>query len=95
MLLPCFDKAKRQGRGDRSGWRRCDADMLILEGWFVGCRSDLDPAVVETHLETSLTPQELHWRQQLQPVLAEYEAVWSCFDQLWQLRANDFNAPLL
>ena len=95
VLLPCFDKSKRQGRGDRSGWRRCDADMLILEGWFVGCRSDLAPAVDEPHLETPLTPQELHWRQQLQPVLAEYEAIWNCFDQLWQLRANDFNAPLL
>ena len=42
-----------------------------------------------------MTPQELDWRQKLQPVLAEYEAVWNSFDQLWQLRANDFNAPLL
>jgi D-glycerate 3-kinase len=91
--MPCFDKAKRQGRGDRSGWRRCDADLLIFEGWFVGCRSNADPTADEPHLEFPLTPEELEWRQKLQPVLALYEATWSCFDQLWQLRATDFNAP--
>ena len=95
VLLPCFDKSKRHGRGDRSGWRHCDADLLILEGWFVGCRSGEDPAVAELHLETPLTSEELRWRRKLQPVLADYEAIWSDFDQLWQLRANDFNAPLL
>jgi D-glycerate 3-kinase len=93
VLMPCFDKAKRQGRGDRSGWRRCDADLLIFEGWFVGCRSNANPTADEPHLEIPLTPQELEWRQKLQPVLALYEATWSCFDQLWQLRATDFNAP--
>ena len=95
VLLPCFDKAKRQGRGDRSGWRHCNADLLILEGWFVGCRSNADATADEPHLEMALTPQELKWRQRLQPVLADYEPTWSCFDQLWQLRATDFNAPLL
>ena len=95
VLLPCFDKSKRQGRGDRSGWRRCDADLLILEGWFVGCRSDLDPSHDEAHLVSPLTPLELHWRHKLQPVLADYEVIWDEFDQLWQLRATDFNAPLL
>ena len=95
VMSPCFDKAKRQGRGDRSGWRRCNADLLILEGWFVGCASTLDPAAIEPHLELPLTLQELDWRQKLQPTLANYESIWSGFDQLWQLRASDFNAPLL
>ena len=95
VLVPCFDKAKRQGRGDRSGWRRCNADLLIFEGWFVGCRSNADATADEPHLEIALTPQELEWRQRLQPVLAHYEPTWACFDQLWQLRATDFNAPLL
>ena len=93
VLMPCFDKAKRQGRGDRSGWRRCAADLLIFEGWFVGCRPNADAAASEPHLESPLTPQELEWRLKLQPVLANYEPTWSCFDQLWQLRATDFNAP--
>ena len=95
VLMPCFDKAKRQGRGDRNGWRSCNADLLILEGWFVGCRSNEDPAAEEPHLDKPLTPHELRWRHKLQPVLASYEATWGCFDQLWQLRAKDFNAPLL
>jgi len=95
VLMPCFDKAKRQGRGDRSGWRHCHADLLIFEGWFVGCRPNADATADEPHLESLLTPMELEWRQKLQPVLASYEAIWGCFDQLWQLRATDFNAPLL
>ena len=93
--MPCFDKAKRQGRGDRNGWRRCNAHLLILEGWFVGCRSTGGLSSDEPHLDTPLSPQELEWRQKLQPVLAKYEAIWDGFDQLWQLRAKDFNAPLL
>ena len=95
VLMPCFDKARRQGRGDRSGWCRCDADVLILEGWFVGCRSNGDSAEEEPHLESPLTAQESEWRQRLQPVLLNYETIWDSLDQLWQLRATDFNAPLL
>ena len=95
VFMPCFDKSKRQGRGDRSGWRRCKADLLILEGWFVGCRPNPDSTADEPHLEIPLSPQEFEWRQSLQPVLAHYEEAWSCFNQLWQLRATDFNAPLL
>jgi len=95
VLMPCFDKAKRQGRGDRNGWRRCDANLLIFEGWFVGCRSSGRLSSDEPHLDTPLTPQELEWRQKLQPVLANYEVIWDGFDQLWQLRATNFNAPLL
>ena len=94
VLMPCFDKSKRQGRGDRDGWRRCQADLLILEGWFVGC-TPVEPAADEPHLESPLTPEELEWRHRLQPLLASYEVVWRCFDQLWQLRPKDFNAPLL
>ena len=95
LSMPCFDKAKRNGRGDRNGWRRCDADFLILEGWFVGCRATGGLSSDEPHLDAPLSPQELEWRQKLQPVLAKYEAIWDGFDQLWQLRATDFNAPLL
>ena len=36
--LPQFDKSLRQGRGDRCGWRSCSAQILVLEGWFVGCQ---------------------------------------------------------
>jgi D-glycerate 3-kinase len=95
VQMPCFDKARRDGRGDRSGWRRCDADLLILEGWFVGCTSALPPELAEAHLESPLTPQELDWRKQLQPELSRYEDIWNSFDQLWQLRARNLNAPLI
>ena len=95
VTLPSFDKSKRGGRGDRSGWRRCDSDLLILEGWFVGCESADEPAATESHLDPPLKPEELAWRAQLQSELTRYETIWSSLDQLWQLRASDFNAPLI
>ena len=90
VLVPCFDKAKRQGRGDRSGWRRCNADLLIFEGWFVGCRSS-NATADEPHLEIALTPQELGGARDCNRCSPTNPP--GRVHQLWQCRATDFNAP--
>ena len=36
LNVPVFDKSLRDGLGDRSYWRSDNADLLILEGWFLG-----------------------------------------------------------
>ena len=38
LQLPRFDKTLRAGRGDRSGEESLEADVLLLEGWLLGCR---------------------------------------------------------
>ena len=96
VLMPRFDKALREGRGDRSGEFLCDADVLILEGWFLGCRpmASSEPlASGSDHLMEPLRPEELSYRRQIQEQLAYYIDVWDEVDCLWQLAATDFNAP--
>ncbi|BEV36269.1 phosphoribulokinase [Synechococcus sp. M16CYN] len=95
VLLPRFDKALRNARGDRCGWQRCKADLLLLEGWFVGCKNGFDPLVQELHLNPQPTEEELRYRERIQHLLLGYQPIWSQFDQLWQLRAVDFLSPQL
>lgn len=93
--LPCFDKALRQGRGDRSGWRPCNAQMLVLEGWFVGCLPTDELPHAEDHLDPPLRADERAYRQRVQATLQDYRPIWSQLDQLWHLRASDLSSPTL
>ncbi|MFM8524825.1 MAG: hypothetical protein ACKOCM_04305 [Cyanobacteriota bacterium] len=39
LRLPRFNKTLAGGEGERDGWQESDADVLVLEGWLIGCRS--------------------------------------------------------
>ena len=95
VQCPQFDKALRNGRGDRSGWRACNADLLVLEGWFVGCEGGYDPTLQERELVPPLTANELAYRKQTEQILQRYQPIWTQLDQLWQLRATDPQSPRL
>jgi D-glycerate 3-kinase len=79
---PVFDKSLRQGRGDRAGWRALKADLLILEGWFVGA----GPWPASEPELMSLAPGESAYRPVIQRNLAPYQALWRELDCFWQLR---------
>ena len=94
--LPQFDKSLRQGRGDRCGWRRCAAQILVLEGWFVGCQPLLPGESIEhgcEHLSPPIRPDELTSREAVQEVLDSYRPVWAQLDRLWQIKAQDIRSP--
>ena len=95
VQCPQFDKALRNGRGDRSGWRACNADLLVLEGWFVGCEGGYDPTLQDRDLEPPLTAKELAYRKQTEQILQRYQPIWTQLDLLWQLRAMDSQSPRL
>ncbi len=38
LRLPRFDKSLRCGQGDRAGEQLVEADVLLLEGWLLGCQ---------------------------------------------------------
>ncbi|WP_259722547.1 hypothetical protein [Synechococcus sp. CS-1328] len=38
LVLPRFDKRLRQGEGDRCGQWQGDPQLLLLDGWLLGCR---------------------------------------------------------
>ena len=94
--LPQFDKSLRQGRGDRSGWRSCSAEILVLEGWFVGCQPLAQNVSIEhgcEHLSPPIRSEELKARVHVQDALRRYQSVWAELDTLWQIKAQDIRSP--
>ena len=39
ITLPRFNKTLEAGEGERDGWSESQADVLLLEGWLIGCRA--------------------------------------------------------
>jgi D-glycerate 3-kinase len=98
---PRFDKALRQGQGDRSGSLEQACDALLLEGWLLGCRSlgltaMADPTPWRRALEAAipaLTAAELEWLPRWDRELQAYEPVWDLLDGIWVLRPGDWCWP--
>ena len=90
LHVPQFDKSLREGRGDRAGWRQQRADVLLLEGWFLGVKATNDSS-----LDPPLTPDERLYRQRAAEQLERYQPVWRKIDVLWQLRAASVEASRL
>ena len=51
---PQFDKAMRNGMGDRSGWRRIKPQVLVIEGWFLGCSTTDNHLQINNHDELNV-----------------------------------------
>ena len=83
---PVFDKSLRQGRGDRAGFREVQADLLILEGWFVGVGHWGDHRHDQHSQDLApLTPAELSYRAVVRDNLIAYQQAWDALDLLWHL----------
>ncbi|CAK6691529.1 phosphoribulokinase [Synechococcus sp. CBW1107] len=101
LQLPRFDKRLRAAQGDRAGWRRFEAvDVLVLEGWLVGCRalgvSALSMAMAKPLNEwsNSLSAAELAWLPRWDQELQAYQPLWNQLDGLWLLRPSRWSLPL-
>ncbi len=99
LRWPRFDKRLRQGRGDRSDWSAQQADVVLLEGWMIGCRA-IGPAALAERLERlgggaslGLTPEEQAWLPHWDTALLPYAPVWEQLDGLWLLRPLDWSWP--
>ena len=96
VQMPMFDKSLREGRGDRSGWRLCDADVLLFEGWFVGTQPSpgdpIDP-INNGDFDPPMRDEEWAARQMVQLKLKDYQPIWERLDTLWQLRPLQWNSP--
>ena len=84
ITAPRFDKSLRNGRGDRCGSISSRAQVVLIEGWFLGA-SPLPS--IETEILEGLSEQELAWRSRTVCSLAHYQQVWTLLDDLWHLRA--------
>ena len=97
LKAPTFDKALRDGLGDRSGWSQCNPDVLILEGWFLGCEpmeSFIQEDLISKSIEPKLTDREKIYRENIQELLLEYLPIWKRINRMWHILANDFSSSL-
>ncbi|WP_320667509.1 uridine kinase [Prochlorococcus sp. MIT 1307] len=95
LVAPQFDKALRNGLGDRSGWRRANPKVLIIEGWFLGCpvisqfSEDIE---INNDFLAKISKNEIEYRQRVQEALAKYQPIWNRFNRLWHLKASQYNS---
>ena len=87
---PRFDKSLREGRGDRAGWTSSVAEVVLLEGWFLGASPDADG-----DLWPQLSAAEQHYRPVVRSALQRYQSLWSQLSELWHLRAPSVSATRL
>ncbi|WP_269623164.1 uridine kinase [Prochlorococcus marinus] len=95
LNAPKFDKALRNGYGDRSGWHRAYPDLLVLEGWFLGCYP-IDYSLSQSKMNQVLTPplteDELIYRKKIQKSLSMYLGIWKRISKLWHIKTIDFSS---
>lgn len=89
LLLPRFDKRLRQGQGDRSGQWCGRPQLLLLEGWLLGCQP-LPPARLA---EAELPAAELPWLSVWNRNLEAYQSLWQELEGLWLLLPSDWQWP--
>lgn len=89
-LLPRFDKSLNAGAGDRISPMLVDrVDLVIFEGWFVGCRCDRAwPPLTWPWPIGTIADQA--FATDCNQRLANYESLWTFLDQLLILRPQDF-----
>tara|TARA_Y100001968_G_scaffold326872_1_gene370789 strand:- start:2467 stop:3456 length:990 start_codon:yes stop_codon:yes gene_type:complete len=95
LSAPRFNKALRNGMGDRSGWLKKSSKVLIFEGWFLGCTPLEDQTILkkdsEEYLDPPLTEKEINYRALVQDSLSDYLSIWSKIDTIWHLKAELFS----
>ncbi len=96
LNAPSFDKSLRNGKGDRSGWRIVKPKVLVIEGWFLGCKpeskSNSSHHSPETNIIPFLTEKEISYRKKVQDQLTRYIKIWDKIDRLWHIKPSDFDA---
>ena len=100
LRAPCFERSLRDGRGDRAGWRDLHAQVVVLEGWFIG----VDPwspkqeaADLAMHSASALvpTPAEIAYRPRINAALHPYSSLWDRMATIWHLKAPDTQATVM
>ncbi len=90
VAVPRFDKSLHNGGGDRiSPETISGVDVVLFEGWFVGCRP------VEDHFfnhppEPILTESDRQFARDINQKLKDYLPLWDCLDRLMVLYPTDY-----
>ena len=88
LKMPQFEKSLRGGRGDRSGWQQQSAQVVLLEGWFLGASpGHASTQPFEAISALALSEAEQQGRVQALNQLVHYQPIWDRLDDLWHLKA--------
>ncbi|MDA0716848.1 MAG: hypothetical protein O2839_01350 [Cyanobacteria bacterium] len=93
LRLPRFDKALRGGLGDRSGEEKVEAEVLLLEGWLLGCRCLGREFLENIQHPAGLNSEEVEWLPHWDHALEAYQLLWQRCGQLWLLRPQSWQSP--
>ena len=93
LRLPRFDKTLRGGLGDRAAEELVEAEVLLLEGWLLGCRSLGSESLANIQNPAGLNAVELDWLPHWDKALEVYQPLWQRCTQLWLLRPQNWHLP--
>ncbi len=89
--VPQFDKSAWNGSGDRTTPKIItQADIVLLEGWFVGARP-IDPTAFETAPAPILTECDRQFARDMNDRLRKYLPLWGQLDRLIVLYVSDYS----
>jgi D-glycerate 3-kinase len=88
--LPRFDKSAHGGMGDRALPEPiAQADIVFLEGWFVGVRP-VDPIAFDTAPPPIVTAADRAFAREVNDRLQDYLPLWDLLDRLIVLAPTDY-----
>ena len=93
LKSPQFDKALRNGLGDRCGWNISTPKILVIEGWFLGCGLNSDTTIFKengSEGSNEISFDEKNYQVIVQRSLKKYQPIWAEFERIWHLKANNF-----
>ncbi len=95
LRLPRFDKTLLGGLGDRADVVGRKADVLLLEGWLLGCRplGSSQLGELQAHELPGLNRDEQAWMSHADQALEAYLPLWEECSQLWLLRPQSWTLP--
>jgi len=88
---PVFDKALRNGLGDRSCWKIDFPEILILEGWFLGVNQLSSHQISKEDVKPPLHKSEIEYRAKIQKNLNDYLKIWQLIEKIWQISPKKFS----
>lgn len=90
IAIPRFDKSLWNGAGDRIEPQKVSGvDIVLFEGWFVGCRPVEDSRFEDTP-EPILTAEDRQYARDINHQLQKYVSLWDCLDRLMVFNPVDY-----
>lgn len=93
LELPRFDKTLLAGEGDRTMPWRGTADVVLLEGWMLGCVAQPELDLLQHPRLRPPSELDRDWLLRCNRALAAYEPLWAQIDRWLMLWPTSWTLP--